>query len=170
MLWIAGQFAALILLFKVYRIESRAFLQLCAMALLGFMIHSQLPLRARIHFFAGLSVTILLVIMGWVNGAWMVGLGGTLILICRYVNPWSLKLVLVSLVTVVIVVMRGLPGDWPWPAAIWPILGSMFMFRLIVLMYDLKHAKKPVSLSWMVSYFFYDPQRVLSLISHRGLH
>jgi D-alanyl-lipoteichoic acid acyltransferase DltB (MBOAT superfamily) len=45
-----------------------------------------------------------------------------------------------------------IPG--PWSRAIWPILGAMFMFRLIVYVYDLQHEKAPPSSSRSLAYFF----------------
>lgn len=45
----------------------------------------------------------------------------------------------------------------PWSEAIWPILGSMFMFRLIVYFYDLRHDKAPVTAAKSLSYFFMLP-------------
>ena len=45
----------------------------------------------------------------------------------------------------------------PWSRAIWPILGSMFMFRLIVYLYDLRHDTAPFSLSRSLAYFFLLP-------------
>jgi len=37
--------------------------------------------------------------------------------------------------------------------AIWPILGSMFMFRLILYFYELRHDKTPASVTQTLSYF-----------------
>ncbi len=45
----------------------------------------------------------------------------------------------------------------PWSSAVWPILGSMFMFRLIVYLYDLRHDKAPVSPWRTLAYFFLLP-------------
>jgi len=39
----------------------------------------------------------------------------------------------------------------------WVILGSMFMFRLMIYLYDLKHRTAPFSLAHAVSYFFLLP-------------
>jgi D-alanyl-lipoteichoic acid acyltransferase DltB (MBOAT superfamily) len=46
------------------------------------------------------------------------------------------------------------------PGAIWPILGSIFMFRLIIYMYDLSHSKEPVNIARTLSYFFLLPNVV----------
>ena len=45
----------------------------------------------------------------------------------------------------------------PWSGPVWPILGSMFMFRLIVYLYDLSHEKTPGSVAARLSYFFMLP-------------
>ena len=51
----------------------------------------------------------------------------------------------------------------PWSEAIWPILGSMFMFRLIVYFYDLRHDKAPVTPAQSLSYFFMLPNACFPL-------
>src|SRR5207244_2323581 len=43
------------------------------------------------------------------------------------------------------------------PANVWPVLATMFMFRMIIYLYELKHAKKPESLTDTLSYFFLLP-------------
>ena len=45
----------------------------------------------------------------------------------------------------------------PWSRAVWPILGSMFMFRLVVYLYDLQHESVPFSLWCSIGYFFLLP-------------
>src|SRR3546814_9764839 len=49
--------------------------------------------------------------------------------------------------------IEWIPG--PWSQAIWPILASMFMFRLIVYLYDMRQEK--ASFARSVSYFFMLP-------------
>src|SRR5256885_4589424 len=49
-------------------------------------------------------------------------------------------------------------SQWlPDVSEMWTILGSMFMFRLIVYLYDLKHRTAPFSLWRAISYFFLLP-------------
>ena len=43
------------------------------------------------------------------------------------------------------------------PTIVWPVLATMFMFRMIIYLYELKHAKKPESLIDTLSYFFLLP-------------
>src|SRR6185436_14418328 len=48
--------------------------------------------------------------------------------------------------------MRG-----PWSLTIWPILGSMFMFRLALYLNALEHDEKQPTLSRTLAYFFMLP-------------
>jgi D-alanyl-lipoteichoic acid acyltransferase DltB (MBOAT superfamily) len=43
------------------------------------------------------------------------------------------------------------------PDGVWPIVASMFMFRMIIYLYELKHARKPETLVDTLSYFFLLP-------------
>ncbi len=43
------------------------------------------------------------------------------------------------------------------PAEVWPTLGAMFMFRLIVYVYNLCHKAAPFSISRSLGYFFMLP-------------
>ena len=43
------------------------------------------------------------------------------------------------------------------PDGTWPIVASMFMFRMMIYLYELKHARKPESLVDTLSYFFLLP-------------
>ena len=43
------------------------------------------------------------------------------------------------------------------PDNVWPIVASMFMFRMIIYLYELKHAKRPEPLGDTLGYFFLLP-------------
>ena len=43
------------------------------------------------------------------------------------------------------------------PTDVWPIVASMFMFRMMIYLYELKHSKKPETLVDTLSYFFLLP-------------
>jgi D-alanyl-lipoteichoic acid acyltransferase DltB (MBOAT superfamily) len=45
----------------------------------------------------------------------------------------------------------------PWSAGVWPILGSMFLFRLTVYMHDLRYGKERPDIWRTLSYFFMLP-------------
>ena len=108
-------------------------------------------------------------ILGVVNAAWLLGFGLVLLGICHL----PLKLWLrVGLLLLAGGFAAAAKVEWisgPWSAAIWPILASMFMFRLIVYVYDNQHEK--ISLARSISYFFMLPNicfPMFPVVDYRG--
>ncbi|MEH6593011.1 MAG: hypothetical protein V7746_22265 [Halioglobus sp.] len=154
---IALQLGLLIILVRAFQIESGAFQQLLFLMLGGFVVNALLPLRYRKSFFALLSLSGILLVMGLASGLWIIALGFLLIGICHLPCAFGLRIALIVIVTGLLAVSRLEWIQVPWSGAVWPILGSMFMFRLIVYLYDLKHEKNTPALSQIVSYFFMLP-------------
>jgi D-alanyl-lipoteichoic acid acyltransferase DltB (MBOAT superfamily) len=154
---IALQLGLVLVLFRQFQIESTAFLQLAAVVFVAFAAHAFLPLRMRLPFFAALSVVSVPLALGLGNGLWLLAIGCALIGICHLPVPIRLRAAALLLAAALLAVQRATLLPFPWPEAIWPILGSMFMFRMIVYFYDLRHDNKPVTVAQAVSYFFMVP-------------
>jgi hypothetical protein len=158
------QLALLILVIRQFQLESQAFSHnLLALTLYGFLIHSVLPTRYRLTFFLLLSLVAIAGIFGIANGAWIIGIGLALIGICHLPVAYPIRVGLLLAAGTFLAASRGGWLQVPWSNAIWPILGSMFMFRLIVYLYDLKHTKESFSFSRTLSYFFLLPNVVFPL-------
>jgi hypothetical protein len=158
---IAAQFGLLVLLIRHFQLENQAFYHnLILLAFFGFLFHYFLPLQYRLPFFLLLSIAAIFGILGFQNGLWLVGISLGLILIAHLPTSFRLRVVLLLAVGVALAIMRGSWFVAPWPSAIWPILGSMFMFRLIIYLYDLSHSKEPVNIVRSLSYFFLLPNVV----------
>jgi D-alanyl-lipoteichoic acid acyltransferase DltB (MBOAT superfamily) len=160
---VALQLVLLLVLLRQFQIESAAFRLLAAIAFVGFAVHASLPLRLRLPFFAGMSLLSVLVVLGLVNGAWLLAIGFGLIGICHLRIAVRWRVLLLLGVGAVLVAQRAQLLPAPWSAAIWPILGSMFMFRLIAYFYDLRHDKAPVTTAQSVGYFFMLPNACFPL-------
>jgi hypothetical protein len=161
---ILAQLGLLVLVIRQYALENQAFYHnVMLLTLYGFVIHYFLPLRYRLPFFLLLSLTAIFGVFGLTNGLWLVGIGLGLIAICHLPISFLARIVLLLITGTLLAATRAEWFQAPWPGAIWPILGSMFMFRLIIYMYDLKHSKKPVSISSTLSYFFLLPNVVFPL-------
>ena len=157
---ITVQFALVVAAIRLLNVESNAFELVVTVALGGFLVHHFLPAAWRQTFFAALSVASVLMVFGWEDGAWLLGMGGLLIALCHLpVALW----VRVALVLSLAGAMAAARVDaLPWisgriPVEIWPVLGSMFMFRLIVYVYDLRHGAAPFGVGRALSYFFMLP-------------
>lgn len=156
---ITAEFALVIVAFRLTNIETPTFELIATVALGGFLFHHFLPAVWRQSFFAALSVASVPLVLGWEQGAWLLGLGCLLIATCHLPMAGWVRIGLVLLGAMAMAADRAqvLPWNSPIPTAIWPILGSMFMFRLIVYIYDLKHGAGPFGVGRALSYFFMLP-------------
>lgn len=140
-----------------YRIEGRAFGILLQVAGLAFPIHYLAPYRWKKAVFLAASVAGLFLVFGADVGTVVVALSALMIGVARLPVSWNLRAGLLAGLAVF------LSCGWPVslfeaaPSTVWPVIGSMFMFRMVIYMYELKHAKKPESLTDAVGYFFLLP-------------
>ena len=162
-LLICAQLALLLLLLRQFQIESAAFLRVAALAFGGFAIHAWLPLAHRLPFFLLLSIAAIGVALGVANGCWLVGIGLVLIGICHLPLSFLARGGLLALAAALLAAQRGGLLPFWWSGAIWPILGSMFMFRLIVYFYDMRHDKVPGTPVQTLAYFFMLPNACFPL-------
>jgi hypothetical protein len=146
-------------------IESPAFESVLTLALGGFLVHHFLPVPWRTPFFAALSMATVPLVFGWQAGTWLLAFGGLLIALCHVPVAFHVRVALIVALALALAVARKqvLPVFAAIPPTIWPILGSMFMFRLIVYLYDLKHEAAPFSASRAVAYFFMLPSVCMPL-------
>jgi hypothetical protein len=154
---IALQLALLLLVIRQFQIQSGAFLRISIIAFGGFAIHYFLPMRWRMPLFALLSLAAIGVVFGFTQTFWLVGFGLVLIGICHLPLALPSRLGLLVGVGLMLAMFRVELITGPWSRAIWPILGAMFMFRLIVYLYDMHHGRRMASISATIGYFFMVP-------------
>lgn len=158
---VAVQLLLLVLVIRQFDIENKVFsYNIMRLTLYGFLIHFILPIRYRLPFFVMLSTVTIFGVFDFPAGLWLIGIGLGLIGICHLPIAFNVRVVLLLLSGALLVIFRA---DWfqaPWPHIIWPILGSIFMFRLIIYVYDLRHQKGPTSFWHTLSYFFLYPNTV----------
>ena len=153
----ALQFGLLLLVILAYEIEGDAFGTLATVAFAGFLIHHFLPLAYRLPFFVCLSLVGTVLVLGLATAAWVFGIGLTLIGLCHLPATHSLRILLLIAFGACLAWMRSHVPASTIPAEVWPTLGAMFMFRLIVYVYDLYHKAAPFSISRSLGYFFMLP-------------
>jgi hypothetical protein len=151
------QLGLLALVVRQFEIESAAFFHLTLLAFAGFLIHILLPFKFRLPFFVILSMTGVGLILGPRSGAAVIALGCILIALCHLPISFRARIGVLVAAGGVLAALRTGWIDAPVPAAAWPILGSMFMFRILVYLYDLRHSKDRPRPSMAFSYFFLLP-------------
>src|SRR6266700_2348542 len=174
------QFGLIVLVVNQWQLESLSLSRVMQLAFVGFVIHHFLPLRFRLPFFAGLSLMAVMtgvghlgpnVIAGWMHGKstlngllyhlvpglTLIAIGLGLIGICHLPIRFGARVGLVAVAGAGLAIMRAHSQWFPDVTEMWVILGSMFMFRLMIYLYDLKHRTAPFSPSRAISYFLMLP-------------
>jgi hypothetical protein len=90
-------------------------------------------------------------------GLTLIGIGLGLIGICHLPIRFAARVALVAVAGAALVLLRTHSQWFPDVTEMWVILGSMFMFRLTIYLYDLKHRTAPFSAARAISYFFLLP-------------
>jgi hypothetical protein len=150
-----GAIGAAVHLFEIE--ESLGFVKLLPVITGGFAVHCWLPLKFRQPFFVLLGFGAALYILGPIEGALLCAAGLVLIGLCHLPIPFPARVVLVLLAAGALAALRA---EWiatPWSSTVLPILGAMFMFRLMIYLYDLRHEKARVSPFARLAYFFMLP-------------
>src|SRR5437773_2329553 len=174
------QFGLVVLLVQYWQLESQLLARVMWLAFAGFVIHHLLPLRFRLPFFAMLSLVAVISSVGhigpnlgvaWLTGKirtidflyhllpglTLVGIGLGLIGLCHLPIRFAARVGLVAIAGAGLVFLRAHSQWFPDVTEMWVILGSMFMFRLMIYLYDLKHRTAPFSPARAISYFFLLP-------------
>ena len=155
----------------LFQIEaSSGFLRLVPLIIGGFIVNAWLPMALRRPFFVMLSLAAIYLIFGLVNSLWLIGIGLALIGLCHLPAPKWLRVTLVFIAGAGLTAMRA---DWfttSWSTAILPVLGSMFMFRLALYLYDMDSEKKESHALGTARLFLHAAQHRLPLLSHCRLY
>lgn len=131
--------------------------RLMPVVVVGFAIHAMLPQRFRITLFLLLGLAGALLLFGPVGAAMLIGAGLVLIGACHLPIPHRARVAVVVLLGAGFASLRVGWVEVPGALSVLPILASMFMFRLIIYLYDLPHERKPVPLQTRLAYFFMLP-------------
>lgn len=161
-LTIAVQLGLLVLVIRQFQLISLPFYHyVTLLTFFGFIIHYFLPINFRLPFFLFLSIVGIAIIFGFQNGVWMVAIGLVLIGICHLRISFLIRVSILILLGIFFAILRAGSFPTPWSESVWPVLASLFMFRLIVYLYDLKYQKVSGNPWQTLSYFFLLPNIAL---------
>src|SRR5262249_3221747 len=140
---ILAHLALLLAVFRVYQLEGRAFQILVTLTLAALPVHYLLPFRRKKPFFLLPSIPRL----GWAFGpaaaAIVLAASAVLIGVCSLPIAWAARAAIVGALAAALALARAGSGAIALPESVWPVLGTMFMFRMVLYLYELKHAERP---------------------------
>ena len=156
----------LLLIFAVFREfqleQSSGLLSLAFLIVGGFAVHAALPVAYRMPFFLALSLGAFVIALGTAAIA-VAAAGILLVAICHLPVDFRIRVGLIASTAVLaaIAVLEGIPGVTAGTSrrAV-AVFASMFMFRIIIYMYDLRHERVRVPIATRLSYFFLLPNAV----------
>lgn len=161
---IIAQLAIVLSIIYKFRIEEGHGLLLAVFPIFGgFIIHSFLPYKFRLPFFLFLSILTFGIVLGLLNTIILVGIGLIIIGIVHLPVRFNYRILLLMIVVGILVLFRTDIIKSEMISLLIPILGAIFMFRLILYVYEMK--KKPLKASiWQrLSYFFLLPNVLFPL-------
>jgi hypothetical protein len=126
----------------------RPFFAVMCLAAAGCLLHAWLPHRFRLAFFVLLSLASAVLLLGWTAAACVLGIGGLLLGLCLLPMPAAFRALLVAVAGLVLALWRVDSN-----AGFWPVLAALFMFRVIVYLYDTRRERRP-PLLLSLAYFF----------------
>jgi hypothetical protein len=170
-LLILAQLAALLVVFRLFELENRTVFGVLVLVVIGFAVQNLLPRRFYLPFFAVLSVASVYWVLGFAIGSMVLGLGYVFIALAHLPVAFRWRIALMALLGLACLWMRAhtvLPASLD---LLWPVLGSMFMFRLALYVHSLYHNDAPHGITWSTAYFFMVPNVVFPLfpvVDYRG--
>ena len=183
----AIQVLLLTAVFHLYELENRVFEHMAAIAFGAFFIHYWLPFRFKEIFVVLVSLGAAFYVLDPALAAMLVGAGLALFVVVRLPIAFHWRASIVAVLFGILIYFNAihkLPIGFP------ALFGSLFMFRILIYLYDLKYSKEPAQILPFLSYFFLLPnycfvlfpvvdfatmrrtryQRDIHSIAQRGIH
>jgi hypothetical protein len=151
------QLGLLLAIFERYQVEGRAFLALVTLSVGALPLHYLAPYRWKKPFFAAVSIGGLFWVFGTEVGAIILGLSAVVIGVFFLPLAWTTRAACLAILATALALLRGQSWIAVVPSTVWPVLATMFMFRSMIYMYELKHARAPETLVDTIGYFFLLP-------------
>lgn len=151
------------LIFK-YEIEAGLGLpKLFPLVVGGFVINALLPRKFKLPFFLLLCIGAIFYLFSVQEATYLIIAGLGLIGLCHVPVKFFLRTIFVLLCSAFIIAVRASIFEIPEADPFLPILGAMFMFRLMLYVYELSIGFKPSSVWHVLTYFFLLPNMIFPI-------
>jgi D-alanyl-lipoteichoic acid acyltransferase DltB (MBOAT superfamily) len=160
---IAAELALVVLIMRLLELEDSSFRNLAILVWAGFVLHHLLPLRLRLPFFLALSLASLLLVGPAKVAASVVAGAFVLITVCHLPVRLAVRVGLLVAVGLLAGCLRVMWVTSPINLMVITILATMFMFRVIIYLYDVEHKTAPAGLLHSSAYFLMLPSAFFPL-------
>jgi D-alanyl-lipoteichoic acid acyltransferase DltB (MBOAT superfamily) len=126
----------------------------------GFVLHSLMPFSWRLPFLFAINLGAIFFLLGPLDGGLLISMGLVLFGIANLALPVGYR---AGSALAMGALLAALRAEWlPFTSgrAILPILGAMFMFRLVLYLYEMQFEKQPAGFWKKINYFFLLPNLV----------
>lgn len=159
------QLACLLYLGNRFALEpSLQLTMLYALSLAGFLVQVALPVHWRKAFFLILGIAATGLFAGWLEALFIFSLGTTLTACAVYIRPKWLMISTIMFIAAILIGLLAYHGAWiEEHLVIFSTIGTMFMFRMMLFMYDRPHLKEKPRFWEDLNYFFMLPNMAIYL-------
>jgi D-alanyl-lipoteichoic acid acyltransferase DltB (MBOAT superfamily) len=175
--FIFAQAILIVLVMKELDIASSALRRIIGVAAVGFIVHHLLPFRLRLPFFVLLSLGSMSLVLGAPNSydrlldpmvtftrvGILLAIGIVLIGICHLPIGFWQRCGLLLGAAVVMGIFRAGILKLSGLDFLWIVLAAIFMFRIIIYLYDISTSQKKPPLTQSLAYFFLMPNVCFTL-------
>jgi D-alanyl-lipoteichoic acid acyltransferase DltB (MBOAT superfamily) len=151
----------LLAVFQVYRLETPPFRMVAIVAAAALPVHYLAPCRWKKPLIVAASIAAMALVAGPATAAGALAISAVLIAVAAapWPIPWRARAVTIAAIAVFLAVLRPRFGDGADAASagLVPMLATMFMFRMVIYLYERKHARSPEPLADTLAYFFLLP-------------
>jgi len=153
-----AQLAGLFYTIKYFDIEKRSGIgDFYLIILIAFLLNSILHLKYKLFLFTIVSIVILIKAFGIVIAFSFVMIGLTIIFCSLLKINFRWKIFFILIITTFLIALKSqiyVSLNWTIMAT---FISSMFMFRIILFLYEVKHGLQPKSIIQSIAYFFMFP-------------
>jgi alginate O-acetyltransferase complex protein AlgI len=156
---VMAQLGLMLALFDAYRIETRSFRIVVLLAVATLPLHYLAPYRWKKPLLVAISVVGMFLVNGMVVSTAVLAVSAVLLGLAAARIPWRARVGAIAAVAVALAVLanRSAEGALVISRGAIPVVATMFMFRMIVYLYELKHSQRREPFGDALCYFFLLP-------------
>src|SRR5271165_142997 len=159
---LAAELALLLIVFHLFHLEKHGFMLMSAIMFGTFLIHYWLPFRFKEPFWVTVSTGAAFLLLDPRVAVLLIAVGLAFFLILRLPVAFQWRVLAVGAIFAGLIYVRATKG-LGIPPSFYPVFGAIFMFRIIIYLYDLAYRREPVGLPAFLSYFFLIPNYYFTL-------